>query len=114
MADETKQTTSVNDPIKDFLGSGGFLKFTDEQPTIEGIYLGCNIEDDPFNPGQQRMIYDIEIDGERKTLTSSSKRLATGVLQANPNAGAFIKITRIGEGFDTQYKVEINQDGMPF
>lgn len=111
MAEETTAPTSVNDPIKQFLGNTGvFINFGqgDENHPIEGIYVGCNIEDDPFNPGRQRMVYEIEIADETKSLVSGSKRLAQQMLDVNPEPGVFIKITRIlgATQYDTTFKVE--------
>ncbi len=114
MAEETTAPqSSVNDPIKEFLGNtGGFLSFGqgDDNHPVEGVYVGCNIEDDPFNPGRQRISYDIEVDGETKSLVSGSKRLATAMLEANPEPGILLRITKIlgTTQYDTTFTVETN------
>ncbi len=92
-------------------GTSQYIKF-DEMNPVEGIYTGFSLEPDVFNPGEQRVIYDLEINNERKTIASSSKRLARAVLAAKPEAGNFIRITRTGEGFDTNYTVETSD--LPF
>jgi hypothetical protein len=114
MADEKKN--SINDPLKEFLNSGGSANFGEENNPIEGIYVGCTMEDDSFNPGRQRMVYDIEIEGENKQLTSGSKRLAKEMLSVDPIPGDFIRITRIlgATPYDTTFKVEKSPEGIPF
>lgn len=118
MATDTKPAPSVNDPIKEFLGSGGNLSFgqAEDNHPVEGVYLGCRVEDDPFTPGKFRMIYDLEVNGEPKELTSGSKRLAKEVLAKNPNPGDFIRITRIlgATQYDTTFTVETSPEGVPF
>lgn len=112
--DDKKIVEAVDDtnaPIGDFLGNSQFLQF-DEEGRIEGSYLGCQLEDDNFNPGQQRVSYMFDMDGEQKGFGSSSKRLAKAFLKANPKVGETVRITRTGEGFDTQYEVEVNP--LPF
>lgn len=102
------------DTLQDFAGGGGnsqYLKMEVNVP-IEGIYLGYTMEDDRFNPGKKRVVYELEVNQQKKFLGSGSKRLAQAMLAANPNVGEFVRITRIGIGFDTNYKVE-TQD-IPF
>jgi len=115
MNTDEKQTTEVvddtNAAISGFLGNSPYLQF-DEGGELTGIYLGCQREDDPFNPGEQRMSYLMDVDGEQKGLGSGSKRLAKAFLKVNPKVGDYVKIKRLGEGFDTQYEVEANP--LPF
>ncbi len=109
-------TTTATSALEDFIGSGSgaFLKFDESGEPIEGIYKGCEMEDDPFKPGEPRMVYSLEVDGQPRTLASGSKRLAKALLKKNPKVGDYIKITRSGSGFDTDYEVEVSKDGMPF
>lgn len=104
---EEATTDDTNAPIGAFLGNSQYLQF-DEEGVIEGSYLGCQLEDDNFNPGQQRVAYLFDLDGEQKAFSSSSKRLAKAFLKANPKVGDTVRITRTGEGYDTQFDVEAN------
>lgn len=102
------------DTLQDF-AAGGFnsqyLKVEAGVP-IEGIYLGYTMEDDRFNPGKKRVVYEIEVNQQKKFLGSGSKRLAQAMLAADPTVGEFVRITRKGAGFETDYLVE-TQD-IPF
>lgn len=111
--EETTEETGGNSALKNFVGSATskYLKF-DETNTIEGVYLGCRMEDDPFNPGQVRMVYEFEIDQQPKVLNSGSNRLAKAFLKADPKLGQFIRVIRVGEGFNTNYKVDVSD--LPF
>lgn len=111
MTDEAK--TGPNDILAGFLGNSGFLKFEDTGEPLEGIYRGCKLEPDPFGEGE-RIAYTLDVNGEPKVLGSGSKRLAKEVLRVNPKNGTYVKIYRIGSGFDTTYKMEVSPDGMPF
>ena len=110
MADTT--TTTSND-LQGFASGGDsqYIKMETGIP-VEGLYLGYTMEDDKFNPGDKRIVYQLEIGQLKKFLGSGSKRLARAILAANPAVGEFIRITRVGVGFDTNYKVE-TQD-IPF
>jgi hypothetical protein len=100
--------------LEDFAKSGtaGYIKFDESGEPIEGVYLGFELEDDNFNPGEKRPVYNIEIDHDKKALGSSSKRLARAMLAARPKVGDFIRITRTGDGYDTNYAVETSD--IPF
>lgn len=94
--------------IDEFLGPSQFLKFTPENDfTIEGIFRGLKVEDDQFNPGQKRLVIDIEVDGEIRKLGTGSKRLAKKLLSAKVTPGTHFKILRFGEGFETNYEVRV-------
>lgn len=93
-------------------GTGQYIKFDETGEPIEGIYLGYEMEDDHFNPGQKRIVYELEINNEKKALASGAKRLARAMLAAKPEVGNFIRITRLGEGFETNYTVETSE--IPF
>ena len=95
-------------------GVGQYIKFDESNTPIEGIYLGYELEDDNFNPGEKKVVYNIEIGQEKKSLSSASKRLARAVLSAKPEIGNFIRITKIpGETvYDTLYQAETSD--IPF
>lgn len=117
MATTTTATTEANPlaNLEEFAKgkSTTFIKFDDfDGEPIEAIYLGYAVEDDNFNPGEKKIVYELEINNERKALGSSSKRLARAMLAANVEAGNFVRITRMGEGFETNYTVETSD--IPF
>lgn len=99
--------------LQDFLGDADFVSFDESNEPITGVYIGFEFVEDNFNPGKQKVNYLLEIENEQKALSSASKRLARAFIGAKPAIGNFIKITRTGEGFDTQYKVEVSED-IPF
>lgn len=101
-----------NNPLASFVGKSNFINF--EEGGVEGIYKGVSQEEDPFTAGEIRLVYVIEIEGEEKKLSSRSKRLAKEFLKKNPKVGDFIRITRSGEGFKTDYELEVGKDGNPF
>ena len=95
-------------------GSSQFVKFDEANTPIEGMYLGYELEDDSFNPGEKKVVYNIEINQEKKSLSSGSKRLARAVLGAKPEVGHFIKITKIpgATQYDTTFDVQTSD--LPF
>lgn len=99
----------MTDDLTNF-AEGDYLNFKARGNVIEGIYQGYTIEEDTFNPGQKRPIYAIEVEGKQKKLGSSSKRLANAFLDVNPEKGDFIRITRTGERFNTQFSVEKSKE----
>ena len=105
---------NANEALKDFAAGGAsqYIKFDEYENVVEGIYIGYSIEDDNFNPGQQKVVYELEMANERKIISSGSKRLARAVLKSEPKEGQFIRITRTGEGFDTNY--EVTTSDIPF
>lgn len=113
-------TTTTTEPqgfadLEEFAKDKGsqYVKFGDtEDNVIEGMYLGYELEDDTFNPGQKRVVYLLEVDQMKKSLSSSSKRLAQAMLAAKPDAGNFIRITKTGEEYTTDYTVEVSE--LPF
>lgn len=113
MTEETKKKEF--DALSGFATGGGqYIKFDDSNEPIEGLYVGYFIEDDPFNPGRQRVNYQIEIDQQERILASGSKRLAKEIAEKQPTPGSFIKITRVpGETqYDTTFTVETSD--IPF
>lgn len=107
-------TTTQGEALEAFANGSNspYLRFDADGTPIIGVWLGYEWEEDNFNPGQKRPVYLIEVNQEKKMLSSSSRRLAQAVLKANPKTGDFIKVTRVGEGFDTNYEVEISE--IPF
>ena len=92
----------------EFLGPSMWLKFTEDNDfTLIGIYRGAVTEDDPFNPGEKRLVFDFEIDKEIKKLGSGSRKLAKKFIAAKVKAGDTVRIVRYGEGFDTNYDVKV-------
>lgn len=91
-------------------GGGQFIKFDDSMTSIEGLYLGYNLEDDSFNPGEKKAVYHFEINQDKKSLSSSSKRLARAIVAARPTPGCFIKVTRIpgSSQYDTKFEVQVS------
>ncbi len=90
-----------------------FIKLEDGQ-SCQGVYCGYEFGE---YQGNKNCKYQINIDGDMKTLTSSSGELARefdGI-----KIGSEIRITRIGVGKDTKYRTEIisakqadtNEDG---
>ena len=94
------------DDLQKFL-TGDYLSFK-VTPIIRGAYKQSYVEDDPFakKPGEKRVVYILEVNGEDKKLTSKSKRLASAIFGLKLNAGELIEIERIGVSFDTEYRVE--------
>ena len=92
------------DDLKEFTG-GDFLRFSETNP-IKGKYINHGIEEDPFNKGKKRIRYIFEIDGEEKTLTSGSKRLAGKFISIKPEKGDMISIEQTGSGYDTNFIVK--------
>lgn len=107
-------TAASFEELEKFSQGGGsqYIRFSAETPTFEGVYLGYEFEDDTFNPGEKKVVYHIEIDRERKMLSTGSKRLARAIIAAKPVVGEFIRVTRVGESFETDYKVETSE--LPF
>lgn len=96
----------TTNPLADFATNDNFARF--EDGVIEATYLGVSMEEDPFTPGEQRLVYKLEYpDGKIRPLGSKSKRLAKKMLKLDPQVGDKILISRDGEGFDTQYMVRI-------
>lgn len=86
---------------------GNWRKFDNAAPTV-GIYRGNTVEEDPFGKkGEQRVVYHIEIDEQILDFPSKSMRLANKIVKVAPKDGDTISITRSGEGFKTDYNVEI-------
>lgn len=112
----TEPTKNPDQELEEFASGSamGFIKFDEANEPIEGIYLGYAMEDDNFNPGLKKVVYNIEINQEKKSLSSGSKRLARALLDAKPVVGNFIKVTRIlgATQYDTTYTVETSD--LPF
>lgn len=91
--------------IEDFTKNDSFLSFDPTKGNeIEGTYRGYKIEEDELNQGEEKVIYSIQgTDGKLRKLTSRSKRLAKQFISVK--IGESIRITRFGEGFQTQYQV---------
>lgn len=91
-----------------FIGDNNkYLKFND-QNELSGTFVSAFIEEDPFMPGTKRMAYVLMSEGnEEKTLNSKSKRLAKEFVKKGIKSGDNIKIMRIGQGFDTNYRIDI-------
>lgn len=88
-------------------GSSKYGKF-DEKGEYEGIYLGCELQDDPFNKGEKRMMYHfIAKGGIEQEIGSKSKRLAQAMLVSNAAINDIIRISRFGKLFEMQYKVTV-------
>lgn len=108
MADATTKPQSF-DELAEYAkgGIGQYIKFDESNVPIEGIYLGYELEDDNFTPGEKKIVYNIEVSQEKKSLSSGSKRLARAVLAAKPELGNFIRITRVpgATQYDTTFEV---------
>lgn len=101
--------------IKDFLGPSQYLGFTEDNDfTIEGRFMGLTNEDDPFNPGQTRLVLSFEIEDPKegkviKTLGTGSRKLAKKLMALNPKVGDLVRIKRYGEKFETNYEVKVTE-----
>lgn len=99
--------------ITDFLNeSSDFLSFDNSGGVIAGLYTGVALEEDRWNPGKKRMVYSFEIGGKTKKLGSGSTRLAKEFARVDAQPGEFLKITRTGDRFDTQFSIE--KSDIPF
>lgn len=79
------------------------LKLEDGE-TVVGIYQGYAIVDDAFNPGKEKVQYELQIDGKTKYWKSGSGAVAMFFDQV-PKGGK-VKITASGEGMKRRYDVE--------
>lgn len=80
----------------------------DANGEIRGVYRGVIEEDDPFTPGDKRLVYKVEgEDKVQRSYPSKSKRLAKAFYESNAKDGDKIEIMRFGEGFETVYRVKI-------
>lgn len=86
----------------------------DANGEIHGIYRGVIEEDDPFTPGDKRLVYKVEgEDKVQRTYPSKSKRLAKAFYESGAKDGDKIEIMRFGEGFETVYRVKIINKSQP-
>lgn len=79
------------------------LKFEDGD-VIEGIYKGYTVVPDNFNPGKEKVRYEIEIEGKVKYWSSGSGAIAMQFDSAK--VGQMVSIGATGEGMKRRYAVE--------
>lgn len=84
------------------------LRFEDGE-TIIGIYKGYQIVPDAFNPGQEKVQYEIEIDGKKKFWANKSGMIAMKFDQGR--IGQEVSIMATGEGLKRRYTVEFAGGG---
>ncbi|MDD5407114.1 MAG: hypothetical protein PHE73_09275 [Sulfurovaceae bacterium] len=98
-----------NKDLEKFAKNDAYIQLTEENNHVfEGVYNGNFLEDDPFTPGDQRMVYKFTCaDGKLRALTSKSKRLARKFLNSGANSGDVVKVERTGVGFNTSYRVDV-------
>jgi len=97
-----------------------FLKIADNSEVLV-MYKGYKEIEDNRNPGQMKIRYIVELDGDDKWFESAAARVAMSM--DSVQEGEFIKIKKEVKGSQTRYFVEtekkeeeeeINEEPLPF
>ena len=72
--------------------------------SVTACYKGFTIVPDAFNPGKEKVQYELEIDGKTKYWKNGSGRIA--MFFSGVEVGELIKITATGEGMKRRYDVD--------
>lgn len=73
--------------------------------SFSGIFRGAKATTNPFDDSKELMLYDIEVDGVKKSFKSASVRIARELSRAKE--GDFVTISREGDGLKTNYTIKI-------
>jgi len=92
----------INTEMKQY---GTFVKGKELESGIYAIFQSDEIREVEGKFGMQ-FAFDVLIDGEKRTIATTSKRLLAGLKSVAPLEGKQIFIQRSGTGYDTRYKVE--------
>jgi hypothetical protein len=91
----------IDDFLKEAQSNSPFIKFIEGEP-VTGKFIKAEIIEDKFNKGDNTMQYTLEVDGEAKTFTSKSVKLAS---QMKKYMDKEVELVKTGESFKTIWYV---------
>lgn len=97
--------TTINEIYEENKKNSAFIKLN-EGESFRGVFKGVESADDgQFGPSYK---FTFNVDGEDKIFRKQkpAKRFIETLMKLDVKQGDELEITRLGDGFDTQYKVK--------